>query len=387
VERADLKRLLRATGCAVERGEFVFLCDPSWPAAERAEAENQMNHATADSDSRTGWLCVRTGGSGGSVKFARHDESTFSAAVRGFCTHFEIVRVNAIDVLPAHHVSGLMSRVRSAMTGGQYLAWDWKRLQAGETPDVTGEDWVLSLVPTQLQRLIGSSAMVAWLRRLQMIFVGGGPTWPELADEAAAAGLRISLSYGMTETAAMIAALTPDEFRAGERSCGRVMPHAHVTVDDSSGVVSVGGESLFRGYWPALSGDREFTTDDVGRIDARGYLHIVGRRDAVIITGGKKVQPEEVEAALRASAEFADVAVVGVADPEWGEVVVACYPERAARNPDLEHVQRAIDDRLSAFQRPKRYVALADWPRTLHGKVDRAALRATVSDIVRRSAK
>ena len=329
-------------------------------------------------DSRVGWLGVRTGGSSGGVKFARHDERTLGAAVEGFCAHFGTKRVNAIDVLPAHHISGLMARVRCAATGGQHVPWDWKRLQAGEVPSLRGDDWMLSLVPTQLQRLLAHAATVAWLRQVKIIFVGGGPVWPRLTDDAAAAELRVSLSYGMTETAAMIAAQLPEEFMAGARNCGRIMPHARVTVGPTDGVLSVTGASLFRGYWPELRPSRDFTTEDIGRIDERGQLHVLGRRDAMIITGGKKVQPAEVEAVLRASGEFDDIAVVGVPDEEWGEVVIGCYPSVSTRPPNFDRVADTTERLLAPHQRPKRFVAIADWPRNAQGKVNRAALKAYV---------
>ena len=377
MERPELKAVLRATGCAVERGEVTFLCDPNWSPGMRADAELRMKESarTMTVDSGVGWLCVPTGGTGGAVKFARHDEDTVSAAVRGFCAHFGLTRVNAVDVLPAHHVSGLMARVRCAATGGRRLAWDWKQMEAGGVPSIEGdEDWVLSLVPTQLQRLLGNPDTAAWLRRLKIIFLGGGPVWPDLADAAAAARLRVSLSYGLTETAAMIAALQPEEFLGGDRNCGAVMPHARVTIDTSSSVIRIAGESVFRGYWPEMREPLDFATEDLGEIDHRGHLHVLGRRDAVIITGGKKVNAAEVEMALRESGEFSDVAVIGVPDREWGEMVVACYPREGARKPDL---LRAVE-RLANFQRPKRFVAIAEWPRNTQGKLNREALRAAV---------
>ena len=196
--------------------------------------------------------------------------------------------------------------------------------------------------------------------------------WPELADAAARAELRLAPSYGMTETAAMVAALRPEEFLAGARSCGKPLPHTGVSIG-SDGVVRVTGESVFRGYFPETSVAREFVTEDLGRFDERGHLNLLGRRDAVIITGGKKVQPALVEAALRASGEFTDVAVVGVPDAEWGEAVVACYPQ-GTRTPDFV---RAVA-MLVAPERPKRFVAIADWPRNAQGKVNRAALRASI---------
>ncbi len=373
MDRAGLTALVRATGCAVERGGAVFLCDPQASAGERAQMESLMACSAAWENRDEGWLGVRTGGTGGVVKFARHDQATLGAAVRGFCAHFGFTRVNAVDVLPPHHVSGLMARVRCAATGGEHVAWSWKRLEAGDTPPHRAGDWVLSLVPTQLHRLMASPRAVEWLRGLHAIFVGGGPLWGELADAAARAGLRLAPSYGLTETAAMVAALRPEELLAGARSCGSALPHARLSVG-SEGVVQVAGDSLFRGYWPQLRVARPFPTEDIGALDARGHLTILGRRDAMIITGGKKVSPAEVEAALRASGEFDDVAVIGVPDAEWGQAVVACYPE-GGRAPDVTRAAAA----LAPHARPKRFVAIRDWPRNVQGKIDRGALQARLS--------
>jgi O-succinylbenzoic acid--CoA ligase len=370
MERAELSSLALATGVAEKHGDFVFLRDPAFARTTadlwQSRIENRKSKIPA------GWLCIATGGSSGKTKFARHDEQTIGAAVRGFCAHFGLERVNAIDVLPSFHVSGFMARARCAATGGAHVAWDWKRLEAGERPPLAaGREWVISLVPTQLQRLLGNRDAVKWMRRFKIVFLGGGPLWPELADAAAQAELRISPGYGMTETAAMVVALRPEEFLAGARSVGTALPHARVRLNDD-GVIAIEGESVFRGYFPEERAARSFETEDLGRLDPRGHLHVLGRRDAMIITGGKKVQPTEVEAALRASGEFTDVAVIGVPDPEWGEAVVACYRDEG-RVPDLQHAIRE----LLPYQRPKRFVAIAagDWPRNSQGKINRPELR------------
>ncbi len=376
MERAKLRNLALSTGCAEEHGGFVFLRDPKWSAEQRACVESLISKIKKRKPSnRRGWLCLPTGGTSGAIKFARHDEHTLTAAVRGFGEHFGLRRVNAIGVLPAHHVSGFMARVRCMATGGTYVDWDWKRLEAGARPARSRRrgPWVISLVPTQLQRLLKSEPAIAWLRGFRIVFLGGGPMWPQLTDAAARAKVRVSLSYGMTETAAMITALRPEEFLAGDRSSGAALPHAWVTIT-RSGVVQIAGESVFYGYFPATSRTRYFTTEDFGRLDERGHLTVLGRRDAVIITGGKKVRPAEVEAALHASGEFADVAVVGVPDAEWGEAVVACYPA-GGRTPDLVKACAALVGPV----RPKRFVAVSEWPRNAQGKINRVALIAAAT--------
>jgi O-succinylbenzoic acid--CoA ligase len=324
---------------------------------------------------RRAWLAVPTGGSSGSIRFARHDQDTMAAAVGGFTRHFGVGRVNAVGLLPLHHVSGLMAWMRCVLTGGEFRPWSWDDLLSGQRPALEPGDWFLSLVPTQLQRLLGSPAAVDWLRRFRVISVGGGPVWPELADAAAQARLPVSLGYGLTETMAMVAAQLPEEFAGGDRSAGRAMPHARVVID-AEGAVTIAGDSVFHGYWPEETRGRVLVTSDAGSIDSSGRLHLLGRRDAVIITGGKKVQPEEVEAALRATGQFTDVAVIGVPDREWGEAVVACHPVGAA---PLDPAKiSGLLSALAPFKRPKRYVALPDWPRNAQGKVNRAALRVAV---------
>ncbi len=376
MERAELKTVLRAAGCAVDRSGMIFLTDPGWPDALRAQAEQVMAEGEGAERADEGWLGVPTGGTSGAVRFARHDERTLGSAVRGFMEHFRLGRVNAVDVLPPHHVSGLMARVRCAVSGGDHLPWSWKRLDAGDRPALAErpDGWVISLVPTQLQRLLAAPGGAEWLRGFRVVFLGGGPVWPVLADASAAARVPVVLSYGMTETAAMVAAQRPEEFRDGDRTCGRALPHARVSVD-AEGAVAVAGDSLFRGYWPRSRPGEFFLTDDSGTIDAEGRLRVAGRRDAVIITGGKKVQPARVEAFLREALGGSEVAVIGLPDATWGEAVVACVP-RGTQIPVSEHPCLAG---LSSYERPKRWVTVEPWPVNAQGKVNRVALRAAAA--------
>jgi O-succinylbenzoic acid--CoA ligase len=156
------------------------------------------------------------------------------------------------------------------------------------------------------------------------------------------------------------------------------LPHAVLSIAEDR-TICVEGASVFRGYFPELRKTQRFETDDVGEIDERGRLHVLGRKDAVIITGGKKVHPLEVEAALQATGQFSDVAVVGVADAEWGERVVACFPRGETSAPDLAVVERGLESSLASYKRPKRYVAIMPWPRNAQGKLNRAELARLVA--------
>jgi O-succinylbenzoic acid--CoA ligase len=380
VEHRDAAAFQSLFAAAAGEGGSVFLADPAWGEAERAALPGLVRRASPAPAER-GWLMVPSGGTGGRLKFARHDQDTIAAAVRGICSRFAVDRMNCVGVLPLHHVSGLMAWMRAALTGGEYLAWDWKRLESGDRPvqPREGGRWFVSLVPTQLQRLLASPEAAAWLRRFEAVFVGGGPIWPELAAAAARAELPVSPGYGMTETAAMATALLPAEFLAGDRSCGAPLPHVRLDLT-GAGLVRIAGDSVFRGYFPDWDERAEFVSDDLGRFDGRGHLEILGRRDAMIITGGEKADPQEIERALRSSGEFTDVAVVGIPDPVWGSAVVACYP--ATQRPPEEARVAASLRVLAPFKRPRRYLALADWPRNAQGKLNREELARRAERLV-----
>lgn len=375
IETPDPAEFAHRFADAVASEAEIFLADPAWGAGERARLAELL--ATPPGPPRDrGWLMIPTGGSSGGLKFARHDGFTLAAAVRGFGRHFGLERVNAVGVLPLHHVSGLMAWLRCVLTGGAHVAWEWKRIEAGDWPARAAGEWVISLVPTQLDRLLKQPAAVEQLRSFRVIFLGGAPAWPDLLERAAAARLPLALSYGMTETAAMVTATTPAEFLAGERSAGAALPHARVELGPEA-EIQISGSSLFRGYFPEWRHERKFfVTTDVGSFDARRRLTVLGRRDAVIISGGEKVQPADVEAALRDAAGTADFAVIGLPDAEWGERVVCVYAAGASFAVERA---RAAAVALTPAQRPKAYLEVADWPRSEAGKLNRARLRELVS--------
>jgi O-succinylbenzoic acid--CoA ligase len=162
------------------------------------------------------------------------------------------------------------------------------------------------------------------------------------------------------------------------------MPHARVELGDE-GVICISGRSVFRGYYPDWRHERKmFPTADVGRFDAARRLHVLGRRDAVIISGGEKVQPLDVEAGLKSATGCAHVAVIGVPDREWGERVVAVYA--VGEGFDLMRARAAAQRDFSAAQRPKDYVALESWPASEAGKVNRSHLRALAEQALRAGA-
>lgn len=361
-------------------------------------------------------IFIPTGGSSGKIRFAIHTWDTLMASVQGFRDFFRAETVNACCVLPLYHVSGLMQFLRSLVSGGKLAIAPFKGLAPQNLPLLAPEDSFISLVPTQLQRLLQNPQLAAWLSRFHTVMLGGAPAWEELLLQARANHIRVALTYGMTETASQIVTLQPDDFLGGNGSCGQVLPHAHLTICDDAGQPLKTGQvghlrlqakSLALGYWANLSENNRhqtvhsgdvryhpfngcFCPDDLGYLDDGGYLHLVGRSSDKIITGGENVFPTEVEAAIRATGLVEDVCVLGVEDASlkkkaehhWGEVVTAVYVARPSFSSQAialpQQLQEALMGKISRFKQPKCWIAAEQLPRNAQGKLNRAALQAWV---------
>jgi len=234
-------------------------------------------------------------------------------------------------------------------------------------------------VPTMYGRL-ATSARVGELAALRLCVSGSAPLPPAMHQRIAGAGGQLVLErYGMTETMM----LTSNPY-VGERrpsTVGFALPGVELRLDAATDEIVVRGPNVFAGYrhHPEADGDPPvgdpspggwFPTGDVGAFDADGYLSIVGRRKDLIISGGYNVYPREVEDVLRRHPGVGDVAVVGVADPVWGEAVVA-FVEGGEAGADL---MSAVADELASYKRPKRIHHVDALPRNALGKVVRAQL-------------
>ena len=329
-------------------------------------------------------IMIPTGGSSGKIRFAIHTWETLSASVQGMRKYFQLQQINSFCVLPLYHVSGLMQFIRSFTTNGKLVLLPFKALESGEIPELDPRQFFISLVPTQLQRLLENPTFVSWLSEFKTVLLGGAPAWAELLEQARSYGIRLALTYGMTETASQIVTLKPEDFLNGYNNCGKVLPHAKVNIISSTnqildinqtGIVSIQSKSLALGYYPNLfTQPEELKLDDLGFFDDEGYLNIIGRNSNKIITGGENVYPNEVEAAIRATNLVKDVCVIGIRDRTWGQVVTAIYvPSNMSVTP--AKIKAAIADKLSKFKQPKRWIPLDNLPRNYQGKINRLRLQ------------
>jgi O-succinylbenzoic acid--CoA ligase len=245
--------------------------------------------------------------------------------------------------LPLSHVGGLMVLLRSAIYGTRAVLGGAERATAD---DIT----VVSLVPTQLRRLLDAGARPG--ARLRVVLLGGAAATADLLEEARAAGWPVRATYGLTQACSQVAV------------DGRPLPGLAVTLAGD-------GEVLVEG--PTVAGGGVLRTGDLGRFGDGGRLEIVGRKSDTIVSGGENVAPAEVEAALLAHPAVADAGVFGRPDPEWGEAVTASVVLRAPADP--QELREWVAGRLARFKVPKSVELAEALPRNASGKLLRRELR------------
>jgi O-succinylbenzoic acid--CoA ligase len=339
---------------------------------------------------------IPTGGSSGQIRFAMHTWETLLASVQGFQQYFQQQQINACCVLSLYHVSGLMQFLRAFLSGGQLAIYSFKSVEAGQTVDLPTHQFFLSLVPTQLQRLLVNPQTCQWLSQFYTVLLGGAPAWPSLLLQAKQQGIRLAPTYGMTETASQVATLKPEDFLRDRLGCGQVLPHAKVLIYseegkqlgcNQTGIIQIQAHSLALGYYPhPWVGDNSavYKTDDLGYLDEQGYLHVVGRTSNKIITGGENVYPAEVETAIYNTSLVKEVCVVGVPDEHWGQVIAAVYVPRAPEIPVFQ-LKAALANQISSFKQPKVWITIDQLPRNAQGKINIIQIQKIVVAHSRRS--
>jgi O-succinylbenzoic acid--CoA ligase len=283
--------------------------------------------------------------------------------------------------LPLRHVAGLQVLARARVLGtSPHVVADPGDPHAIAAAAEHAEH--IALVPTQLVRCLDAGGeVIAALKRFRSVLVGGGPLAPDRIAQAREAGVALTLSYGMTETC------------GGCVYDGRPLAGVEVAIDappgappDTPGRIRLRGPMLATGQLDPspedvarFTADGWFVTDDVGRLTGDGMLEVHGRADAVINTGGVKVDPVAVETLLRAHPAVADAVVLGVPDAEWGERVVAVVVAEAPSSPPtLDALRSAVTATLPATHAPRELRLVASVVRDAMGKVS-AAERARLA--------
>ncbi len=298
-----------------------------------------------------------------------------------------------IHALPIFHVHGLFVALHGALINGSKLIWLSKfdpKLVLKKLPEAT----VFMGVPTLYVRLLAEPGLTAEAcRQMRLFIAGSAPLLIEtFTDWQQRTGHTILERYGMSETIM----LTSNPYRAedGERrgsTVGFPLPGVSVRVcaDDDKilptgeiGALQVQGPNVFKGYWRMPEKTKEeftpdgwFKTGDVGKVDERRYISIVGRSKDLIISGGYNVYPAEIEAVINDLPGVAESALVGVPHPDFGEVGVAVVIAKLGVTVDGDAVVASLKAQLANFKIPKKCFVVPELPRNTMGKVQKNLLR------------
>jgi O-succinylbenzoic acid--CoA ligase len=307
-------------------------------------------------------LVVHTSGTGGEPKLARFDRSAVEAAVEASTRALGARPSDRwVCYLPVAHIAGMLVLLRGMLTGAPVTVRP-RFAPASIAGDPEGA--YVSLVPTMVHRALGSDAD---LSRYRAILVGGSPLSPDLRARAEGAGARVIETYGLTESC------------GGVVYDGRPLDGVEVRVDEGGGI-ELRGPTLMRGYLHddeaterAFTGDGWLRTGDAGMIGPDGRLLVTGRLDELIVSGGEKVWPSEVEGVLLEHHKVAEARIDGVPDAEWGERVVAqVVPRDPSDPPTLDELRSLAASRLARHKAPRELVLVERLPRTSSGKLRRA---------------
>lgn len=295
-----------------------------------------------------------------------------------------------LHALPIFHTHGLFVATNAILAAGASMIF-LPRFDAAEVLRQLPRATTMMGVPTFYIRLLDEPGFTADLARHIRLFVSGSaPLSADIHREfRERTGHAILERYGMTETNMNISnpydgdriagtvglPLPGVSIRIADPHSGKAMPQGQV------GVIEIAGPNVFKGYWrmpektAAEFRDGYFISGDLGVVDARGYVSIVGRAKDLIISGGYNVYPAEVEAALDELPEVHESAVIGVPQRDLGEAVVAVVVPRDRTFDDAEAIKAGLVDRLARFKQPRAIVFVDALPKNAMGKVQKAALR------------
>ncbi|MCH7573774.1 MAG: acyl--CoA ligase [Candidatus Marinimicrobia bacterium] len=289
-----------------------------------------------------------------------------------------------LSALPLSHVAGMGVLLRGARAGIPVTC-----LPSGDAATINaqldkGNITHVSLVPTQLQRMLIERNGQAFRSTVKAIILGGAPASPALITAALQHRAPLVLTYGMTETAAGFTALKVTDQPGKRGSVGRPFGEGQIAIVDDAGLqlptgetglIRVKSSAVMTGYrgQPPLR-DGVYTTGDYGRLDEDGFLYLEPGRSLLIISGGENVDPLEVESALLDMPGVADVCVVGLPDEDLGQRVVAVLKAQTPGT-NVDSLARLCRQRMAGYKVPRAWVIWASLPRSASGKLRRAEIR------------
>ena len=361
---------------------------PSWSSLPQPHRLAAARHADDVADAGT-LAVLFTSGTSGRAKGACLGWRNFQAsAVAAEDRLGSVVRGRWLACMPLFHVGGLSILVRSVLFGGPVRLQP--RFDAHAVSDALdgGDIAGVSLVPTMLSRLLACRGERAAPQGLQVVLLGGAAAAPELLTRALSAGYPVCPTYGLTEATSQVATAAPP--REGAATAMPMLPVRGTEVrilsdhgdapPGTPGEILVRGPTVMQGYLHDSNAtartlrDGWLHTGDVGYLDDDGGLHVLDRRDDLIVSGGENVYPAEIEAVLLEHPSVMDAGVAGIADPDLGARVAAWVVVAPDASPTAVELQQHCRQRLAGFKQPRTYRFVDALPRNAAGKLQRRLL-------------
>jgi len=329
-----------------------------------------------------GGLIMQTSGSAGRPRGVMHSARGIAAASRAACRCLGFETNDLwLACLAPWHIGGVAVLERAMYRHARVLVLP--KFEADRVWDSLLRHPVshLSLVPPMLARLLEQAAGRRPPAYLRKVLVGGGALSPALAQEAIAQGWPLCVSYGLSEAGSQAATLCGlgDDWRGGDM--GRPVTGMQLAIEssgDGHGRIKLRGDMLMLGYLNpefapgvGLLPDGWFVSSDLGRIDEAGHLHLLGRSDDMLVSGGTNVHPASVERVICRHPAVRDVVVLGQPDAIYGEIVTAIV----VGSVDGEALLAWCREHLPSAQRPRRVILCDALPLGPTGKIDRRRLR------------
>lgn len=316
-------------------------------------------------------LVISTSGSTGEPHGVMLSNANLDAAAAASNRHLPLQAGDLwLNCLPLYHIGGQAILWRCARAGAGMLLHDGFNAETVATDLLRHPVTHLSLVPAMLSRLLETG--IAPPPSLRHVMIGGAALSPALHRQATATGWPLNPSYGLSETAAQIATHTPADGPWHAGLVGRPLGDNEFSLA-ADGRIRIRGPQVMLGYLGGGGVDEDgwLTTGDLGKIDAFGRLTVTGRADDMLISGGRNIHPQEVESCLAACPGVRDIAVTGLPDPIWGDLIVALVVGEAS----TESLRDWCRTRLPSAAQPRQIVSLASLPRNAAGKLERSTLR------------
>ncbi|WFU41252.1 malonyl-CoA synthase [Bradyrhizobium sp. CB82] len=363
-------------------------------AADKAKSEFATVGRTNDDLAAILYTSGTTGRSKGAM--LSHDNLASNSLTLVDCWRFTDKDV-LIHALPIYHTHGLFVATNVTLFARAAMIF-LPKLDPDLIIKLMARATVLMGVPTFYTRLLQNPALSRETTKHMRLFISGSaPLLAETHREwSARTGHAVLERYGMTETN-----MNTSNPYDGERVPGAVgfpLPGVAARVTDPEtgkelprdeiGMIEVKGPNVFKGYWrmpektkSEFRPDGFFITGDLGKIDAKGYVHILGRGKDLVISGGFNVYPKEIESEIDAMPGVIESAVIGVPHADFGEGVTAVLVCNKGADVSEASVLKALDGRLAKFKMPKRVFVVDELPRNTMGKVQKNVLRDTYKDI------